>query len=405
MTPVPSRLYSRAARSGPPLFFPDPDVPIRFNFDQGLAAPETFPRDDLLRLAQEILERDGAEALEYFDSQTGYEELVFGYRGLRRELARWLGGRDQRDYQPDHFILTSGSVQAIALAIQGFVDPGEVVIVEAATFPYALRYMELAGADIRSVPVDDDGMDIDALAQLLQQLDKEGKRTKLVYTIATFQLPTGAELSLPRRKQLLRLAEQYEFIVLEDNVYGSLRFAGAPLPTLLSLDTSGLVIQADAFSKTVAPGLRLGWMAGQPEAIGALASVRQDLGVSQWLSRLMAEFLHQGLMPAHLQRACENYRRKCATAVTALQEHCSEFVRFRQPNGSFYLWLEINDSVDWEQASERVARQGVFCRPGERFLGETNGRRFLRLAYSHVDETTIRDGIAALGSALRESSR
>ncbi|MFM7783048.1 MAG: aminotransferase class I/II-fold pyridoxal phosphate-dependent enzyme, partial [Gammaproteobacteria bacterium] len=161
-----THLYSRAAGSGPPLFFPDPEVPVSFNFDQGLAAPETFPQAELLRLARKILERDGAMALEYFDAATGYEELVFGYRGLREQLAARYARVDGRPLDPHGIILCSGSVQAIALAINGYLDPGDVAIVEAASFPYALRFMEMAGAAIRTVPLDEEGMDIAALERL-----------------------------------------------------------------------------------------------------------------------------------------------------------------------------------------------------------------------------------------------
>jgi len=395
-------LYSVNARSGPPLFFPDPDQPAAFNFDQGLAAPETFPREDLLRLAQKILQRDGATALEYFDPAVGYEELVFGHRGLREQLARRYLAREGCSIDPRGVILCSGSVQAIALAIAGFIDRGDVVVVEAASFPYAMRYMEMAGAEIRTVPVDEEGMDIEALGALLQDLATAGKRVKMVYTIATFQLPTGAELSLPRRRRLIELARQWQFVVLEDNVYGELRFCGEALPSLLSLDDTGLVMQCNAFSKTVAPGLRLGWMAGAPDAIAALAAVRQDLGVSQWLSRLMAEFLAEGLMEPHLARANAVYARKCAAAVRALEQYCGDYARFRVPRGSFYLWLQIDERVDWMRAAELAAAEGIFFRPGERFMGESDGCQYLRLAYSHVSETVIEEGLTRLGAILRQ---
>jgi 2-aminoadipate transaminase len=405
MNPDIRSLYSAAAQGGPPLFFPDPEVPVSFNFDQGLAAPETFPQQELLRLARKILDRDGAEALEYFDAATGYEELVFGFKGLREQLAARYRSIDGRVLEPRGIILTSGSVQAIALAINGFLERGDVVIVEAASFPYALRFMEMAGAEVRSVPVDADGMDVDALARLLDAVTAEGKRVKMVYTIATFQLPTGAELSLARRRQLLELAHRGNFMVLEDNVYGELRFAGEPLPSLLALDSSGHVMQCNAFSKTVAPGLRLGWMAGTPEAIGALAAVRQDLGVSQWLSRLMAEFLAEGLFEPHIARAAQVYGAKCAAAVRAVREHCGDFVRFTAPRGSFYLWLQIDERVDWPRAAQLAAQQGIFFRPGERFMGESDGHQYLRLAYSHVSEQIISSGIARLGRILHDCAR
>ena len=398
-------LYSAKAGDGPPLFFPNPEVPAVFNFDQGLAAPESFPRDDLIRLSKLVLDRDGPEVLDYFDPATGYEELVYGYRGLRLKLADRILRMQGRDLGPMGIILTSGSVQGISLAINGFLNPNDVVLVEAASFPYALRYMSMAGADVRSVPVDHEGMDVDAIDPLLEQIAAEGKRVKLVYTIPTFQTPTNTEMPVSRRHKLLDLAKNHGFVIIEDEVYGDLRFAGEALPTLLSLDTSGLVIQCGSFSKIVAPGLRLGWMAGDPKAIGALAAVRQDLGVGQWLARVMDEYLKEGLLEPHLVKARAIYKSKATIAVKAMREHCAPYVKFREPRGSFYLWVEIDNRVDWARAARLAEREGIFFRPGERFMGEPNGRQFLRLAYSHVSEQVIADGIAKLGQILRLCAR
>ncbi len=177
------KLFSAVAGDGPPLFFPNPEVPAIFNFDQGLAAPESFPKEDLIRLTKLVLDRDGPDVLDYFDPATGYEELVFGYRKLRARLAGRIKARQGRDLGSMGVILTSGSVQGISLAVNGFVNPGDVVLVEASSFPYALRYMAMAGADVRAVPIDHRGMEVEAIAALLEQIAAEGKRVKMVYTI------------------------------------------------------------------------------------------------------------------------------------------------------------------------------------------------------------------------------
>src|ERR1700761_5060981 len=223
-------LYSSKAGNGPPLFFPDPEIPAIFNFDQGLAAPESFPNDDLIRLMKLVLDRDGPDVLDYFDPATGYEELVYGYRQLRIRLAERLKRMQGRALGPMGFILTSGSVQGISLAVNGFVDPGDVVLVEAASFPYALRYMSMVGADVRPVPVDHQGMEVEAIPEMLKAIAAEGKRVKMVYCIPTFQTPTNTEMSISRRHQLLDIAKQNGFIIVEDEVYGDLRFAGEDLP-------------------------------------------------------------------------------------------------------------------------------------------------------------------------------
>lgn len=405
-------LYSDLAQSGPPLFFPDPPAPVTFNLDQGIPAEETFPMEDLKRLAVEVLDRDGPRALEYisFDYDEAedqiiylatYIELVLGYTGLRDELARWMSAREGRELDADNFILASGSVQAIALAINAFVNPGDGVLLEAASFPYAMRYMEMRGADIRSVGIDSQGIDVDDLERRILEMKADGVKPKLMYVIPTFQLPTCVETPLNRRKRLLELAAEHEILVLEDNIYGDLRYGGEPLPTLLSLDEAGVVMQSHGFSKIVAPALRIGWVCADKKIIEGLAAVRQDLGVSQWLARIMTSFMREGKLDPHIASVNEVYRRRRDVAVAAVREHCGEFVNFEVPQGGFYLWLELDERVEWDRVGELAAERGVMCRPGERFMADGDARRFLRLAYSHAPDHELVRGIEALGEAIR----
>lgn len=398
-------LRAKASNTGPALFFPDPEVPAIYNFDQGLAAPETYPVADLTRLAKQVLDSGGPSVLDYFDPEVGYEELIFGYRGLRARIAERTKKMQGKDFGANGVILTSGSVQGLALAMAGYVDPGDVVIAEASSFPYALRYATMQGGEIRTVTIDDNGMVVEDLEALIQQVKSEGKRVKMVYTIPTFQTPTGTEMSVARRKMLVEAAKKHDFIIVEDAVYSDLRFSGEPLPSLLSLDDSGRVIQCGSFSKMVAPALRMGWFVGEPKAIEPLAIMRQDLGVAQWIARVMSDFMDEGLLEPHLKRACEVYGRKANIAAQALREHCGDFVRFRMPQGSFYIWVEIDDRVDWDTAAARAAKEGIFFRPGERFAGVPDDRKFLRLSYGHVSEKIIAEGIARLGAILHECAR
>jgi 2-aminoadipate transaminase len=396
-------LYSENARKGAPIFFGSAPVPVTYNFDQGLAAAETFPLKELAELAAKVLERDGSKALEYGDVSRDYSELVYGYGRLRELLAERIARVQHRRLPADGVILTSGSVQAIALAANAFLQKGDAAIVEASSFPYGMRYMESTGAVLATAAVDDDGMDVDEVERRLHELSARGLRPKLIYTIATFQLPTGMCLSLPRRRRLLELARHWNVIVLEDNVYGELRFEGERLPTLLELDDSGLVIQSDSFSKTVVPGVRLGWLAGVPEAIAGVAAVRQDLGASQWLSRIMAEYLADGKLDPHIEAANRVYRAKRDAAVAALRKHCGDALRFRVPQGGFYLWLEIAPEIDAERVRELAALGGVYCRPGEVFTGDESGRRFLRMSYSQIGIDEIERGVEVLAGALARS--
>ncbi|MEB3022179.1 aminotransferase-like domain-containing protein [[Mycobacterium] crassicus] len=413
------RFLSDIARAAP-VVPPAAPVPVTFNFDQGIPSAETFPIAELDHLHSDVLKRDGARALEYVSldvdgpgdrivyGNTGYSELILGSLHLRRELARWLGDRNARpDLGPDNLIITCGSVQAIALAINALVNPGDGVLVEAATFPYALRYAKMRGADIRPVAIDQDGLDPDALEARLREMADAGVVPKLLYIVATFQLPTCVSTSEPRRRRILELADKYDFLIIEDNIYGDLRYHGEPIPTLLSMDTAGRVLQSHGFSKTVAPALRIGWMTGPEDLISGMGSVRQDLGISLWMCRAMAQFVSSGGFDKQIERANDVYRRKLDVAVSAVREHCAPWVTFEVPEGGFYLWIKLSDQVDWQEVRRRSAQGGVAFRPGERFMIDTAadaGAGYLRLAYSHVDDDELRRGIAILGQALRDSA-
>ena len=388
-------LYTDAARFGLPIFFPLPKSEVFYNFDMGLAAEETFPLEDFKRLSKEVVARDGGGAFQYGDTSGGYADMVYGYTALRERIAGRIAQRDGVDAVADGVLLTSGSVQAIALAINGFLDPGDAVIIEAPSFPYAIRYMQTLGAQVHAVPVDGDGMDVDAVEEKIDELTAAGVRVKAVYTISTFQLPTGTCMSLERRKKLVGMAHERGFMIIEDHVYGDLRFEGERLPTLLSLSGGDLVVQADSFSKTIAPGLRLGWLVGKPEAIDAALAVRQDLGVSHWISRMMDLFLAEGKLDPHIEMVNRVYRAKRDAAAAALSKHCPHVsLPFGIPKGAFYLWCELEQGITSARVHELAQEEGVFARPGEAFFGWSTERQFFRISYSHVQEDEIERGMA-----------
>jgi 2-aminoadipate transaminase len=411
MISAPDLLASKKAANGPPIFFPKPKNPAAYDFNQGIADRETFPTADLLRLAKKVLDTDGGLCLEYARPVTGPAEMVYGCFGLREQLVERARRIQGVHMQAEGVLLSSGSVQGISLAINGFIDPGDIVAVEAVTFPYAIRYFEAAGADVRPLPMSHRGMDVDALEELVLDLERKNDRLKMVYLGPTFHCPTGAEMPVQARKKLVQLAQTHGFLILEDDVYSELRFAGEPAPTLLSLDTSGHVIQAGTFSKTVAPGMRVGWLMGEPKVIAKAAAVRQDLGVSLWMGRVMEEYLAEGLLDPHIAEVNTIYKAKCAAAIEGLTPERNELVRFEAPQGSFYLWVEIDERVDWPRAAAEAEQAGIHFRPGERFL--TGGvsrpgseqRRFFRMSYSQEPLERVREGAAQLGSIIRAAAR
>jgi 2-aminoadipate transaminase len=400
-----TRFFSEAARQGPPLVMPAPPAPLRYNFDAGYPAPEAFPIEDFRRIAGEVLA--DRSSLSYtsvrYDADSGepiYEDVGFrgrlemslGNESLRQQLAEWIGRRQSiPGLDSSNFVLTSGATQAIALACAAFVNPGEGALIESLTFAWAYRSLSARGADVRMVELDDQGMVVESLEARLEEMRADGVKPKLLYLIPSYQLPTGTVLPLERRRRILALAEEWDLVVIEDAIYADLGYDGeAPPPSLFHLDRSGRVMQAHAFSKIIAAGLRLGWMAGHPDMIRALAAVRE------------------GKLDPQIERAAGIYRRKRDRAAAGLTAAAGDLVDFRLPNGGIFLWVRLDDAVDWDAAKADAALRGVAVREADQFMlaaPETSGPRHFRLGFGHCSDTEIDEGTAALGAAISAAVR
>ena len=382
------------------------DLKIRWAFEAGLPDPATFPIEDLERLTTDVLRDDAADALQY--GSPGSNGIGWGYEILRDRIAERTHRLEGREIDRRSVMLTLGGVQAITLACRAFLDDGDLLAVEAPTWGAALTAAREVGAEALAIPMDAEGMRVDVFEDELARLAADGKQLKMLYTIATFNTPTGWSLSLPRRRRLLELADRYGFVVLEDNVYGELRYDGETMPTLFSLDESGLVVKIDSFSKILAPALRIGWMTADPEVMRAIGAVKGDLGVSQWLARVVLRFMDEGKLDPHVAMVNALYREKRDVAVQALRDHCGPWVSFDVPEGGFFIWVELSPDVDGEQVMRKAFAEGVMCRPGERFFGEGDAdlhKQWFRLAFIMVPTDEIERGIAALGKAIADSVR
>ena len=370
-------------------------------FTGGFPDPAYFPAGPLMDCLAAAAGEDVA-ILQYGSDLD--ESLRYGEAGLRRVLLRRLAGDLPRSATIANVMLTNGGIGALELACKAFLDPGEVVVVEAPTWPVALTMARQHRAELQAVPVDAQGMRVEQLAEQADRLAAEGRRVKLVYTIPTFHTPTGTVLSVDRRRRLAELAARHDFIVLEDGTYEALRYEGAEVPSVQSFDTHGRVLKIGSFSKTVAPALRIGWIAGAADALTALAGVRTDLGVGQWAARALALFLERGCYDEHLPRLLAGYRRKRDVVRAALERECAGLADWSVPQGGYYFWLKLRDPVDAAKAKRIALERGIATRPGEQFFGvPQDGRQQLRVAFSQVPEDVIADGIAALAGALRAS--
>ncbi len=367
----------------------------------GIPDPESLPIRELAECSQTVLEQSGSDALRYGGVQ--------GYLGLREWLAAWLSRREGMAVEPAWFMLSNGSAGALAAVCETFLDPGDTVIVEAPTFPGALRPLRSCLAEVVAVPVDAQGLVPELLAQTLDALEREGRRAKMLYVIPNFQNPSGVTLSLERRRAVSELARRHRLLVVEDDAYGELAFSDEPPPSLFSLAEGLGVMKLGTFSKTIATGLRVGWVLARPEYIQPILEMRFDAGGSPWVQRTVAEYARAGLLEKRIPDLRDLYRRKRDLMLRALERYCSSYVRWNVPEGGFFIWLELLKGIDASKLAEAAVKQGVTVVPGAAFFagqpGRTAaeaGRQHVRLAFSFVREEEIEEAVRRLAAAMRD---
>jgi len=353
--------------------------PDLISFAGGFPDPRTFPAE---RVASLIGELD-ASAFQYAPTQ--------GLAGTRDAIASRL------EHRPEdaELLVTSGGIEALELVSKSFLDRGDAVVVEAPTYLGAIMAFRSFEAEVHSVPLDADGLDVDALASLLES----GARPKLLYTIPDYQNPAGVTLSAERRSVLVELARRYGFLVVEDVAYRELGFDGSALPSLWSL-APDVVVQAGTTSKTFFPGVRLGWAVGPAEVVAQLVSAKQNTDQCSGAlgQRLYEEYVRRGWIEEQLRASRALYAQKWTLLRDALERFMPAGVEWTTPRGGFFTWLTL--PVDATEVARRAAEQNVGVVPGALFYADGSGASKLRLSFSMVDESQIATGIETLGSLV-----
>jgi len=355
----------------------------------GLADPEMFPLQDLTNAVAEVLAERPDAALNYGPpSAELFEQLL-----ARLQTQGITASRNQ-------VMLSYGSGQLLALIPQVMVDPGDTVLIEGPSYMAAVRRYELAGARIITIPLDEQGMDVDALDVRLSELARANIRPKLIYTISTFHNPAGVTMSLERRRRLVALAAHYGVLIVEDGAYGDLRFTGEPLPTLAALDTEGWVLHIGTYSKILAPGVRTGWAYGPPELLERLQMFKSEGEVGPFMSHVVARYSADGRLEAHIAGLCVHYRQKCAVMLEAIARDFPSDVTTLAPNGGFVVWCRLPEDLQASALLPLAAERGVAFLPGTRCFTEGQGDDAMRLAFSYHTAERIKEGIARLGDAM-----
>lgn len=366
------------------------EQPDFISFAGGLPAPESFPVAEVAAAVQAILHDRGPQSLQYGATE--------GYRPLRELIARRTS-TDGHVVSVENVLITSGSQQALDLLGKVFLDVGDRVLLESPTYLAALQAWNAYEATYLELPLDEAGLDPAALEPALRG------EPKFLYCVPNFQNPTGVTLSLARRQRLVALAAAHGMPLVEDDPYGSLRFEGDALPSLLTIAGAvGGVIQLSTFSKTLAPGLRVGWVVAPAEVIGRLALAKQgtDLHTGTLDQYIVHELLAGGQIEAGLPAIVARYRERRDTMLTALAEHFPADVRWTRPTGGMFLWVTLPRGIDASDLLPAAVERGVAFVPGKSFFPNGGGENTMRLNFSNATPERIREGIARLGSLLRE---
>lgn len=360
-------------------------------FAMGSPAPEAIPTRLLSALGEIELGHASADAYDYAATE--------GDPRLRAALLETLVGTSD-EIGEDRLFITAGGMQGLDLVNKIFTDPGDLVAVESPTYTNGSATALSYGAELLEVGVDANGMRVDELAA---RVAAAGRLPKIIYCIPTFQNPSGTTLSLERRLALLELARTWGSIVIDDDPYGLLRFAGADLPSLYSLaDGDPRVIGVRTFSKIIAPGLRVGWLAADPSLHQLLINAKQamDTCTNMPAQRLVAAFLEEGALTDHLRTQREVYRGRKEAMQAALADEFGERVRWTDPDGGFFLWVTFADEVDTQALFEVALAEGVAYIPGAAFSPSGRFGNALRLCFASTDPDRTREGIARLRRAV-----
>lgn len=369
--------------------------PGMISFAGGYPAAELFDQPALRQASEQALRDAPLDCLQYGATE--------GLLALREQLVELMARRGVST-TTDDLLVTTGSQQGFDLLIRVLLQPGDTVLVERPTYPAAVQALRLAGMNMLSAATDVHGLDTEALAA--QLADRPRGSIRLLYCVPTFANPTGACLPVARRLQLLRLAVQHDFLVVEDDPYGALRFHGEAVPSLLQLSTQvpgavGRVIHLSSLSKVVAPGLRVGWMIAPPAVRQRCIIAKQtsDLCTSPWTQRIAANYLASGALDRALPRLVAGYREKCQAMLSGLRA-LDGYLEVSPPMGGMFVWGRCRDGVDAQAVLHRAIEANVLFVPGSAFYADRPDTSSIRLSFAAPDVAAIEEGLQRLRRAF-----
>lgn len=363
------------------------------SFAAGNPSPESFPVEDIKRIAADILTQEPITALQY--------GITEGYPKLRELVSQRLKRLYNIGTEDDDTIIVTGGQQGIELTCKVMCSEGDVVICENPSFIGALNAFRSLGAELKGVPLKDDGIDLEALEATL----KASPRAKLLYVIPSFQNPAGITSTLENRKAVYELARKYDIVIIEDNPYGDLRFEGENVPTYKSFDVDGRVVYCGSFSKILSSGMRVGTLTANKELVSKIVVAKQveDVHTNVFFQMVCARYMVECELEAHIEKIRALYRHKSSLMLKALDEYMPADVKFTRPQGGIFLWCSLPEGYELSEFVKRCSEKNVFVVPGTAFLpDESEPTRSFRLNYSMPSDEEIERGIKLLAQVIEE---
>lgn len=367
--------------------------PEIISFAGGLPAPELFPVEELKTVCQEVLNINGQAALQYSTTE--------GYVPLRKMICDRMKKNLEIDADVDNIIITTGSQEAIDFTGKVFIDEGDTIICESPTYLAALNAFKVYMPKFKEVPMDEEGMIMEELEKTLQN----NPDAKILYTIPDFQNPTGRTMSLERRKKLVEIANKYDLIIIEDNPYGEIRFAGKQIPPVKHFDTEGRVVYISTFSKIFCPGLRLGWMCADEQILEKYVPFKQnvDLHTDIFAQMITAKYIEMYDIEAHIEDIRKVYKQRRNLMIECIEQEFPANVKHTSPEGGLFIWIELPEGVNADEVFKTALENNVAFVSGTSFFPNGNHNNAFRLNFSNMPEDRIAEGIKRLGVVLKKA--
>jgi 2-aminoadipate transaminase len=369
--------------------------PGMISFAGGLPAPETFPVDDLREIVIEVLDKSGAEALQYGTTE--------GDAGLRKALVE-RHNKQGLHIGIDNLIITTGSQQALDLIARIFIDRGDYVLCGLPSYLGGINAFTAYGVKLKGISLDSDGMKPDELEETIVHLRELGRKIKFIYLIPDFQNPAGITLPEQRRIKIIEIAEKYDLLIVEDSPYREVRFRGEPQRMIYELDSTGRVITLCTFSKILSPGFRVGWVIGHPEILDKISMAKQtaDLCTSSFAQKIIALYIEKGLLDKNLKKTIALYCQRRDFMIKCFHNYMPENVTWTEPEGGLFLFVTLPKHIDADDVFRKAIERNVAFVSGSSFFCNDSGRNTMRINFSYSNPAEIEEGVKRLSAVIRE---